>query len=304
MARQDINRAFEMSVFVAVVETGAFSAAARRLALTPSAVSKLVSRLEARLGARLLQRSTRQLHTTPEGDAFFVQCKRILDDIDGAEREAAQGAAPRGRLRINCFVPFGVRHLLPILPEFAQRYPDIVLDVVVSDAIVDLLEDRTDIAIRTGKLKESNLVARKLGEDAMVVVASPAYVARHGLPRTPLELSEHNLLAFNFRCQNETWPFLDGSGGSLQVAPQGNTCVSDGESMRQLALAGMGLGRFSRQHVQRDIAQGQLVEVLQDHNPGDKEVVHAVFVGPGLQVPARVRVMLDYLLEKVKLGQP
>ena len=305
MARQDINRAFEMAVFVAVVETGAFSAAARRLALTPSAVSKLVSRLEARLGARLLQRSTRQLHTTPEGDAFFVQCKRILDDIDGAEREASQGAAPRGRLRINCFVPFGVHHLLPILPEFAQRYPDIVLDVVVSDAIIDLLEDRTDIAIRTGKLKESNLVARKLGEDAMIVVAAPAYVARHGLPRTPQELSQHNLLAFNFRCQNETWPFLDKeSGATLQVAPQGNTCVSDGESMRQLVLAGMGLGRFSRQHVQRDIAQGHLVEVLQDCNPGDTELVHAVFVGPGLQVPARVRVMLDYLLEKVKLGQP
>ena len=150
MARQDINRAFEMTVFVTVVEAGGFTAAARKLALTPSAVSKLVNRLEARLGARLLQRSTRQLHTTPEGDAFYTQSKRILDDIDGAEREAAQGAAPRGRLRIYCFVPFGVRHLLPILPEFARRYPDIVLDVVVSDAVVDLLEDRTDIAIRTG----------------------------------------------------------------------------------------------------------------------------------------------------------
>ncbi|MEG1323808.1 MAG: LysR substrate-binding domain-containing protein, partial [Janthinobacterium sp.] len=156
--------------------------------------------------------------------------------------------------------------------------------------------------IRTGKLKESNLVARKLGEDPMIVVASPAYAARHGLPRTPQELSMHNLLAFNFRCQNETWPFLDGAGGTLQVAPQGNTCVSDGESMRQLALAGMGLGRFSRQHVLRDIQQGELIPVLQDYNPGDRELVHAVFVGPGLQVPARVRVMLDYLLEKVKLG--
>jgi len=145
-------------------------------------------------------------------------------------------------------------------------------------------------------------VARKLGEDAMVVVASPAYAAHHGLPRTPQDLSMHNLLAFNFRCQNETWPFLDGAGGTLQVAPQGNTCVSDGESMRQLVLAGMGLGRFSRQHVLRDIERGDLIPVLQDYNPGDKELVHAVFVGPGLQVPARVRVMLDYLLEKVQLG--
>ena len=302
MARQDINRAFEMTVFVTVVEAGGFTAAARKLALTPSAVSKLVNRLEARLGARLLQRSTRQLHTTPEGDAFYTQSKRILDDIDGAEREAAQGAAPRGRLRINCFVPFGVRHLLPILPEFAQRYPDIVLDVMVSDAVVDLLEDRTDIAIRTGKLKESNLVARKLGDDAMVVVASPAYLARHGTPRTLADLQNHNLLAFNFRCQNETWPFLDGAGGTLQVAPQGNTQISDGDSMRQLVLAGMGVGRFSRLHVQPDIDQGRLLPVLEAFNPGDRETVHAVFVGPGQQVPARVRVMLDYLLEKVKLA--
>ena len=302
MARQDINRAFEMTVFVTVVEAGGFTAAARKLALTPSAVSKLVNRLEARLGARLLQRSTRQLHTTPEGDAFYTQSKRILDDIDGAEREAAQGAAPRGRLRINCFVPFGVRHLLPILPEFAQRYPDIALDVMVSDAVVDLLEDRTDIAIRTGKLKESNLVARKLGDDAMVVVASPAYLARHGTPRTLADLQNHNLLAFNFRCQNETWPFLDGAGGTLQVAPQGNTQISDGDSMRQLVLAGMGVGRFSRLHVQPDIDQGRLLPVLEAFNPGDRETVHAVFVGPGQQVPARVRVMLDYLLEKVKLA--
>ena len=302
MARQDINRAFEMMVFVTVVEAGGFTAAARKLELTPSAVSKLVNRLEARLGARLLQRSTRQLHTTPEGDAFYMQSKRILDDIDGAEREAAQGAAPRGRLRINCFVPFGVRHLLPILPEFAQRYPDIALDVMVSDAVVDLLEDRTDIAIRTGKLKESNLVARKLGDDAMVVVASPAYLARHGTPRTLADLQNHNLLAFNFRCQNETWPFLDGAGGTLQVAPQGNTQISDGDSMRQLVLAGMGVGRFSRLHVQPDIDQGRLLPVLEAFNPGDRETVHAVFVGPGQQVPARVRVMLDYLLEKVKLA--
>ena len=302
MARQDINRAFEMMVFVTVVEAGGFTAAARKLELTPSAVSKLVNRLEARLGARLLQRSTRQLHPTPEGDAFYVQSKRILDDIDGAEREAAQGAAPRGRLRINCFVPFGVRHLLPILPEFARRYPDIVLDVVVSDAVVDLLEDRTDIAIRTGKLKESNLVARKLGEDTMVVVASPAWLERHGTPHTVADLQHHNLLAFNFRCQNETWPFLDGTGGTLQIAPQGNTQISDGDSMRQLVLAGMGLGRFSRMHVQPDIDRGSLVPVLDHLNPGDREIVHAVFVGPGQQVPARVRVMLDFLREQVNLS--
>ena len=301
MARQDINRAAEMAVFVDVVDAGGFSAAAGRLKMTPSAVSKLISRLEARLGTRLLHRSTRQLQTTPEGAAFYSQCVRILEDMDSAEREASTCGAPRGRLRINCFVPFAMLYLLPILPEFLERYPDITVDVVGTDTVVDLLEDRTDIAIRAGKLKESNLVARKLGEGRMVVLGSPAYLDRHGTPRTPDDLARHNLLGFNFRRQVPLWPFLDGKGGMLQLRPEGNALLGDGESMRHLALAGVGLVRLSRMHTKHDIAAGRLVPVLEDYNPADLEAVHAVFLGPGKQLPPRVRVMLDYLIEKIRL---
>jgi DNA-binding transcriptional LysR family regulator len=301
MARQEINRAAEMAVFTEVVDAAGFSAAAERLKMTPSAVSKLISRLETRLGTRLLHRSTRQVQTTPEGAAFYAQCVRILEDMDNAEREASTCGVPRGRLRINCFVPFFMLYLLPILPEFLARYPEITVDVSSSDVVVDLLEDRTDIAIRAGHLKESNLVARKLGESRMVVVGSPAYLARHGTPATPDDLARHNLLGFNFRRQVPAWPFLDGAGGILQLRPDGNALVSDGESMRHLALAGLGLGRMSRMHTKFDIAAGTLVPVLEDYNPGELEAVHAVFLGPGKQLPARVRVMLDFLLEKIRL---
>lgn len=303
MSRQDINRSFEMAVFAEVVEWSGFSAAARRLDMTPSAVSKLIARLETRLGVRLLNRSTRQLQTTPEGAAFYTQCKRILDDIDDAERAAAQGAAPRGRLRVNCFVPFAVQYFLPILPEFLQRYPGITVDVAVTDTVIDLLEDRTDVAIRAGKLKESNLIARKLRSGPMVIVASPAYLARHGTPAVPADLARHNLLEFNFARRVHGWPFVDRDlnpdGAPLMVKTRGNALVSDGESMRQLVLAGLGLARLSRLHVQRDIDAGLLLPVLEAWNPYDIEEVHAVFVGPGSQLPARVRVMLDFLLEKI-----
>jgi DNA-binding transcriptional LysR family regulator len=289
MARQEINRAAEMAVFVDVVDAGGFSAAAQRLKMTPSAVSKLIARLEARLGTRLLHRSTRQVRATPEGAAFYSQCVRILEDMDSAEREAATTGVPRGRLRINCFVPFFMLYLLPILPEFLQRYPDITVDIASTDMVVDLLEDRTDIAIRAGTLKDSNLVARKLGEGRMVVLGSPEYLARH------------NLLGFNFRRQVPLWPFLDGKGGMLQLRPEGNALLGDGESMRHMALSGVGLVRLSRMHTKHDIATGRLVPVLEDYNPADLEAVHAVFLGPGKQLPPRVRVMLDYLIEKIRL---
>lgn len=300
MSRQDINRAAEMAIFVAVVDAAGFSAAARKLGLTPSAVSKLIARLEARLGTRLLHRSTRQLQPTPEGAAFYARCVRILEEIDSAEREAANCGAPRGDLRINCFVPFGVHYLFPILPEFLERYPGIRVDVTSAEAVVDLLRDGTDIAIRAGKLKDSALTARKLGEGPMVVLASPAYLARHGTPRTPADLAGHNLLGFNFRNQANAWPFSDGGGVTL-VAPDGNALLGDGESMRHVALAGLGIARLSRMHARDDIAAGRLLPLLEHYNAGDLEEWHAVFLGPGKQAPPRVRVMLDYLLEKIRL---
>jgi len=300
MSRLDVNRSGEMEVFTRVVELGGFSTAARAFRMTPSAVSKLVARLEARLGVRLINRSTRKLQLTPEGSAFYERALRILDEMSAAEREAAIGATPSGLLRVNTSVPFGLHRLLPLLPDFAKRYPDIKVEVVLTDLVVDLLEERADVAIRVGPMRESRLLARKLGESRMVVVAAPGYLKEHGTPKTPDDLADHNLLRFGFAKWENGWPFKIG-GETIAVIPSGNALVSDGEAMQHLAVAGMGLARLARFHVEADIAAGRLVPVLEAFNPGDIEPIHAVFVGHGGQLPARVRAFLDYLVETVRL---
>lgn len=301
MARPDINRSGEIEVFVRVVEAGSFSAAARALRMTPSAVSKLIARLEARLGARLISRSTRRLQLTPEGAAFHDSGLRILSDLDAAEREAAAGAAPRGRLRVNSYVPFGQHRLMPLLPRFLERYPEISVEAVLTDSVIDLMEERADVAIRAGPLRESRLVARKLGQSRMVVVAAPAYLEARGTPRAPADLTDHNLLAFGFVRHIGGLPFLDGKGAPVTVPIDGNAILSDGEAMRLTTLAGAGIARLARWHVEPDIAAGRLVQLLEAFNPGDEEQTHAVYVGQGKHLPARVRAFLDFLAETVRL---
>ena len=300
MSRQDVNRFGEMEIFVRAVELGGFSAAARALAMTPSAVSKLVARLEARLGVRLLNRSTRQVQLTAEGGAFYERSVRLLADLAEAERGAAANDAPRGRLSVNANVPFGEAALLPLVPTFLERYPDISLDIVLTDEVIDLIEHRTDVAVRAGPLKSSSLVARKLGATRKAILASPAYLAKRGVPRTLADLAEHNCLGFNRTRTLNGWPLLD--GGKLVTVPAvGNTQVSDGASLQRLAVAGVGLARLALFHARDDIAAGRLVPVLEEFNPGDLEEIHAVFLGHGGWLPARVRAFLDFLVEHVRL---
>jgi|SRR5680860_124881 len=300
MARLNGNRSGEMEVFVRVVELGGFSAAARAYRMTPSAVSKLVARLERRLGVRLVNRSTRGLQLTPEGCTFYERSVRVLADLDEAERAAATNETPRGRLRINANVPFSTHFLLPLIPEFLARYPAVTLDIILTDAVIDLLEERTDVAIRAGPLKSSRLVARKLGETRMVIVGAPAYIERYGMPATPGDLEGHNRLGFGYVRAVEGWPLMD-RGKEITIAPAGNAQVSDGEALRQLVLAGLGLARLAAFQAKADIAAGRLLPVLEDCNPRDIEAVHAVFLGQGGHLPARVRAFLDYLVEKVQI---
>jgi DNA-binding transcriptional LysR family regulator len=296
------NRSGEMEVFAAVVERGGFSAAAKLFGMTPSAVSKLVTRLEARLGARLINRSTRKLQLTAEGQAFHQRCVTILSDIAEAECEAAAGRAPRGRVRVNANVAFGNQVLLPLVPAFLAEHPELSIDLVFTDQVVDLIEERADIAIRVapGPLRGNQLMARKIGESAVAVVASPDYLARHGEPRTPAQLVKHNLIGFNFARSVEGWPFRV-DGALISIAAVGNTQVGDGEIARQLAVAGIGLARLGRFHVEAEIAAGRLVTVLDDFNPGDIEVIHAVYLGQGGFVPARMRAFIDFLARNVRI---
>ncbi|WP_027133226.1 LysR family transcriptional regulator [Geminicoccus roseus] len=297
MARAEINRSGEMEVFVRVVEQGGFSAAARACRMTPSAVSKLVARLEARLRARLVNRSTRAFQLTPEGCAFYERATRILADIEDAERGAGAGEQPVGRIRLNTSASYITHVLAGILPEFLDRYPGISLDLVQTDLVVDLLAERTDVAVRAGPLKSSSLVARKLGDTAMMVVGAPSYLARFGAPRTVEDLDSHRRLGFGYVRTVDGWP-LATSGRTVVVPTAGPVQASDGEALRRLALDGVGLARLAGFAVRADIAAGRLVPVLEHLNPGDREAFHAIHVGQGGPLPSRVRALLDFLAER------
>lgn len=298
MPRIDVNRSGDMEAFVQVVERGGFSAAAQTLCMTPSAVSKLITRLEARLGTRLLNRSTRKLQITPEGTTFYEHSTRVLADMDEAERSAAASAAPRGRVSVNASMPFGHHLLLPLVPVFHERFPDILLDISLTDRVVDLLDERADVAIRWGALPSSQLVARRLGDTAQAIVGAPAYLARHGTPQTMQDLAAHQRLGHNYKRNVPYWPLR--VNGQLQQLPiAGYARVSDGEALRHLALAGAGLARMSVFHIQADIMAGRLVPVAEHLNPGEREPIHAVFLGKGGRLPARVRVFLDFLVAEV-----
>lgn len=298
MARLDVNRSGELEVFVRVVELGGFSAAARALRMSPSAVSKLISRLEVRLGARLVQRSTRRLQLTPEGRAFYERGTGILAELDAAERAASASELAVGPLKISTNVPFGVCLLLPTLPAFLAAHPRVTVELILTDKVQDLLEERTDVAVRAGPLKSSRLVARKLGETRMVIVGTPDYLARAGTPEAPEDLARHNRLNLCYAREVEGWP-LKLEDGELRHAPLGNAVINDGESLRRLVLEGLGLARLGVFQVADDIRAGRLVPVLEAFNPGDTDPMHAVHVGQGGPLPARVRVFLDYLAEHV-----
>jgi DNA-binding transcriptional LysR family regulator len=288
-----------MAVFVQVVEHGGFSAAARELGMTPSAVSKLIARLESRLATQLVLRSTRKLQLTREGEAFHERCVRVLADIDDAERSVAASAAPGGRVAINTSVAFGTTVLVPLVPRFLQAHPEVVLDLELTDRVVDLIDERADIAIRWGPLPPSDLVARRLGETTQHVVASPEYLQRHGRPRKPADLEAHPKLGFTYRRRLPDWPFVV-DGAMVELPVRAAVRASDGEAIRQLALAGAGIARLSRYHVQHDLDAGRLVALLEKHNPRDTAPIHAVYVGRPERLPARVRVVLDFLVAQTR----
>lgn len=293
----DFNgRSGEMLVFATVAEQGSLSAAARALGLTPSAVSRIIARTEQRLGARLLLRTTRALTFTAEGEAYLRGARRILADLAEVEEAIADQGVPRGRLRVSAALGHGRMTIVPLVAAFIARYPNITVDLSLGDEVVDILGGQADVAVRFGHLPDSPLTARRIGETGQVVVASPAYLKRHGTPQQPEDLLQHNCLRFNFRRAEPNWPFIrEGQGFSLKVC--GNIECSSGEALAQLAREGAGITRIGEFSVTEDLQRGDLVPLLQAFNPGDREPIHAVFVG-GTAMPARVRVFVDFLVEQ------
>lgn len=294
MLTNGVDRAWELEVFSAIVAGGSFSAAGRKLLLTPSAVSRTVDRIEARLGARLLLRTTRALTLTAEGQTYLGAARRILADLDEAEQLIADQGAPRGRIRVSAAVAHGRLCLVPLLGEFVRRYPNIAVDINLTDQTVDVAAGQADVAVRFGPLPDSALTARRLGENGRTIVASPDYLARWGTPETPEDLHRHNCLNFNFRRVEPVWPFRK-DGQNYALAIHGIIEANSGDTLAQLALQGVGITRVGNFSIADALAEGRLTPVLEAFNPGDKEVFYAVFVG-GDHMPARVRVFVDYLV--------
>jgi DNA-binding transcriptional LysR family regulator len=282
-----------LALFATVVEQGSFSAAGRVLDMSPSAVARAIDRIEARLGVRLLLRSTRALSLTAEGLTYLQTARRILADLDDAEQQIANQSSPRGRLRVSAALSHGRLCVVPLLGKFVALYPDIVIDIALTDALVDIAAGQADVAVRFGPLPDSTLTARKLGETRRVIVATPDYLTRYGTPATPEDLHRHNCLNFNFRRAEPVWPFRrDGQHFTLSV--KGSIEANNGETLGQLAAGGVGIARVGSFSVSEAIATGRLVPLLEAFNPGDVEQIHAVFVG-GTNTPARVRVFVEFL---------
>ncbi|MER9002581.1 LysR family transcriptional regulator [Mesorhizobium sp. M0862] len=301
MPRPEINRSGEMEVFVSVVDLGGLSPAARANRVTPSGVSKLISRLEARIGARLLNRSTRKVQLTPEGRVFYDRCVGILSDIDEAEGCVGVGQTPSGRLSVSASRPIGTHILLPLVSEFLSRNPKVTVELLLTDDIGDIREERTDLTVTSGPMKSSHTDARKLGETGMIIVGAPSYLESFGTPKTPEDLERHNRLGLAHIRPVEGWPLLKGAE-KICVPLVGNARIGDGESLRKLVIGGLGLARLAGFQVKRDIEAGRLVPVLEDLNPGDREEIQAVYAGEGGNLPVRVRAFLDFLDEKVSIS--
>ena len=293
------SRSDELQVFVAVIQSGSISAAAEQFGQTPSAVSRTLSKLEAKLDTTLINRTTRRMDLTEEGRFFFEQAKDILARMDELEeRLSLRHQTPAGRLRINAASPFMLHAIVPYVAEFRERYPDILLELNSNDLIIDLIEHSTDVAIRIGVLADSTLHARSLGCSPLNILASPAYLERHGIPETVEALSQHVLLGFT---QTETlnhWPLRHAEGDRLQIQPQ--LAASSGETLRQLALEGQGIVCLSHFMTHEDIRQGRLQVVLADANSGYRQPINAVYYRNS-QLALRIQCFLDFIQQKLSI---
>jgi DNA-binding transcriptional LysR family regulator len=286
-----------MVAFVRAVERHGFTAAAHDLGVTPSAVSKLVTRLERKLGVRLLQRSTRRLALTAEGEIYFERVQRIVGDIADLESDVMRFAKqPRGRVRMRVGTAFATYALVPALPEFVARYPDITLDLVISEYAVDLVEAGVDLGIRVGPLGEANIAARRVGELERVITAAPSYLERHGVPRKPEDLIRHNCLTLTGIPGQSEWPFR-ASDGVRSVPVKGSITLNNAETLYELALQGLGVIRLSDLIVGQAIRDGRLVPLLLDAHQPEPLPLHAVYA-PGRRRPPKLDAVLQFLVEK------
>jgi DNA-binding transcriptional LysR family regulator len=287
----------EMRVFVRAIERGTFAAAAGGMGLTPSAVSKLIARLEARLGVRLVNRTTRKLSLTAEGETYFQAGRRLIEAVDSLEQELAASAGhPRGLLRINTALSFGVQHLAPALIEFHRRFPNVRVSVSLTDRPVDLHAQQIDVAVRVGSSSDSSLMSRKIGEVGRVICASPHYLKQFGMPKRREDLAQHRCIGFTAPGRSR-WAFRTADGGVEHVEVPSIFASDNQECILQLALNGAGIARLSDYMVERPIRDGRLVALLKEENHPEQTPSYAIF-RPGTEKVPKVFVFLEFLIER------
>jgi DNA-binding transcriptional LysR family regulator len=286
---------YEMSVFSKVVATGSLSAVARDIGVSTAVVSRRLAALEARLGVRLVNRTTRRLALTDEGASYHEACARILGEIEDADAAAAaKRVEPQGLLKVALPASFGHKHIAPLVPPFAARYPKIQLAFSLSDRTVNVIEEGYDLAIRIGELEDSSLAARKLAPNRRVVCASPEYLKTHPAPRTPDELQRHNCLTTNDLQMNWEYKGPDGKRGAVRVS--GHYACDNWEVLREWAMAGLGVALKSTWDVRRQLEGGSLVPLLPGYDFGTDVAIYAVYPHRRY-LPAKTRVFIDYLAE-------
>ena len=291
-----MDRFKQIETFVAVAQRGSLSAAAALEGVAPAIIGRRMDALEQRLGVKLLVRTTRKVSLTFEGNAFLEDCQRILEDFRNAEASVSLGGIKAsGHLRVTAPAGFGRRHVAPLMPRFLQTNPDVSLSLELSDRIADIIEEGIDLAIRIGDLDDSSMVGVKLANNRRMVVASPAYLARHGTPRHPSELSAHRCLSFG-RSGNQArgWQFTI-EGQTQWVRVPGEMACNDGAVLHDWALAGHGLAWRSMWEVADDLARGGLVAVLEDFRAPDT-AIHAIYP-QRRHLALRVRMLIEHLRE-------
>lgn len=286
-----MNRSDEMAAFVEIADRMSFSAAAQSLRLTPSALSKLVARLEERLGVSLIKRTTRRLSLTPEGEAYLRRARRIVEDIEIAEREVAGfRERPRGLLRVNCGHAFAIHQLIPALPEFSQNHPDLKIELSLDDQRANLAETGADLAVRIGAVGDDKLVARQVCLLHRMICAAPAYLARRGVPKVPADLLGHDCITMAGMPALARWPFKSG-----EVEVKGAVAADSANAVLEMGLRGMGIVRFSDFVFADYVRDGRLVVLLADEHLASPVPVSVVFSAARHRVPkiaAFVRFMM------------
>ncbi|RLT93491.1 LysR family transcriptional regulator [Ketobacter sp.] len=288
----------DIAVFVKVVEQGSFTATAEHLSLSKSVVSKYVSRLEDRLGARLLNRSTRRISLTEVGRSFYERSQVALQEIAEAEAEVTHlQSEPRGRLRINAPMSFGILHLAPAIPAFLEQYPELSVSIQFDDRKLDLIEGGFDVALTISNLADSALVARRLGPCQHCVVASPEYLSRHGTPRHPEELQQHTIVGYQYQESAHQWEFIDARGQSTRVPITGKVEMNNSLGMREAILNGAGIMRAPSFVVGEDIQRGRLTCLLPAYRTLEMSI-YAVYPQRRHLSP-KVRAFVDFLSQRI-----